>query len=299
MTGEKEKLSYFEMKVMLALSTLGKATPERIMNEGKFTRLVEVMNASSWLQMKGMVEMEEKVQETVSLSRKSSGGKDLPERTGIKFLKKCRVPVSMGDFNAGSGLPKGMPSIAIGWMRRKGWVDISKDGNETYLILSEKGRDSLSKKGGDELLIKRLFEKGEIDVEEVDANALSLLSRRKDVIVRKERILRFISLTDKGREIVREGLILKKQVGQITPELLQSGEWGQVELRPYDIDSFAPAIYGGKENPLGRLIRQIRKIFLDMGFSEIWGNYVEPAFWIGQHAGAHLDHKPLDISDMV
>ena len=56
MTGEKEKLSYNEKKVMLALSTLGKATPERIVDEGKFTRIVEVMNASSWLQMKGMVE---------------------------------------------------------------------------------------------------------------------------------------------------------------------------------------------------------------------------------------------------
>lgn len=297
MTSEKEKLSYFEKKVMLALSTLGKATPERIVDQGRFTHLVEVMNASSWLQMKGIVVMEEKIEETVSLARKSSGGKDLPERTGIKFLKKSRVPVSMAVFNSKSGLPKGVPSIAIGWMRRKGWVDIVKDGKETYLSLSEKGRNSLSKKGGDELLIKRLFEKGEINVSEVNANDLSMLSRRKDVIVKKEKIRRFISLTEKGREIVREGLVLKKQVGQLTPELLQSGEWGQVELRPYDIGSFAPTIYGGKENPLGRLIRKIRKIFLDMGFSEIWGNYVEPAFWNMDALFIPQDHPARDMQD--
>ena len=297
LSDEKRQLSYAEMKVLLALKVLKKATPDEIMKEGDFTQLVEVMNASSWLQMKEMVVMEERIEETLSLARKSIGRKDLPERTGIKFLKKNRSVATMMDFNNRSGLSKGMTSVAIGWMRRKGWADISREGSDTTLALTEKGRKALSRKGEDELLINRLFEEGGICVEEADPNAVSMLSRRKDVIVKKERILRLISLTEKGKEIVDGGVVLKRQVGQITPELLQSGEWGQVDLRPYDINAFAPTLHGGRENPLGRLIRQIRRIFLDMGFTEIWGNYVEPAFWNMDALFIPQDHPARDMQD--
>ena len=297
MTTEKDQLSYFEKKVMIALKTIGKATPDRIMKEGKFSHLVEVMNASSWLQMKGIVAMEERIEETVSLTRKSVGSKDLPERTGIKFLKKQKGTATMEDFNSGSGLPKALASIAIGWMRSKGWTEISKDGSDTNIILTEKGRKALSKKGVDEVLIGRLYNEGELDVEKVDKDALRMLSRRKDVIIKKERILRLIELTGKGKEIAKEGLVLKKQVGPLTPELLQSGKWGQVELRPYDIHAFAPTTYGGRRHPLARLKDQIRRIFLDMGFTEIWGNYVEPAFWNMDALFIPQDHPARDMQD--
>ena len=297
LSNEKDQLSYNEKKVLLALKVLKKATPEEIMKKGEFTRIVEVMNASSWLQMKEMVLMEENIEEAISLARKSIGGKDLPERTGIKFLKKNRSTATMTDFNTRSGLLKGMTSVAVGWMRRKGWVDISREGKDTNITLTEKGRKALSKKGEDELLIGRLFEEGELLVQDADPNAIGMLSRRKDLIVKKERIRRFISLTEKGKKIVDGGIVLKKQVGQITPELLQSGEWGQVDLRPYDINAFAPTLHGGRENPLARLIRQIRRIFLDMGFTEIWGNYVEPAFWNMDALFIPQDHPARDMQD--
>lgn len=294
---EKDKLNNQEKNVLLSLAELGRATPEELVENGGFNRLVEVMNASSWLQMKGMVVMEETMDETVSLAKKSSAARDLPERTGIKYLKKMKGIASMEDFNRDSGLGSGVSSIAIGWMRRKGWVDISRQGSDTYLKLTDDGRRALSKKGDDELLIRRLMDYDELPVEDVDGRALGMLLRRKDLVVKREKITRFVSITEKGRDIVEEGLVLRKQVGPLTPELLQSGEWGQVELRPYDIHAFAPAVYGGRVHPLSRLIDQIRDIFLNMGFTEIWGNYVEPAFWNMDALFIPQDHPARDMQD--
>src|SRR2546426_1357485 len=55
------ELSYVEKKVLLALGKLQKGSPEEIRAAGKFRELVEVMNAASWLQAKGLVTMKERV----------------------------------------------------------------------------------------------------------------------------------------------------------------------------------------------------------------------------------------------
>ncbi len=55
-----EGLSHQEKKVLLALQELsGNATPEQIFERGGFEQPVEVMNASSWLQSKGLIRIEE------------------------------------------------------------------------------------------------------------------------------------------------------------------------------------------------------------------------------------------------
>src|SRR5437667_108281 len=55
------ELSYLEKKVLLALAKVPKASPDEIRAAGKFRELVEVMNAASWLQAKGLVTMKERL----------------------------------------------------------------------------------------------------------------------------------------------------------------------------------------------------------------------------------------------
>mgnify|MGYP000681121595 CR=1 FL=1 len=50
-----EQLSFFEKKVLKALLELGRGSPEEILRASGLNQLVEVMNASSWLQAKGLV----------------------------------------------------------------------------------------------------------------------------------------------------------------------------------------------------------------------------------------------------
>ncbi len=297
MSDERESLSNAEKQVIIALSEMGKSSPEDIRKNAGFQRIVSVMNAASWLQMKGLVVMEEIITELVTLAKKQLGEKDLPERTALKFMKKMKGVIPMDQFNSSAPIPQNMRGITIGWMRRKGWVEISKDGNDTLLKLTEKGRKALKKKGDDENLLSKLAKEGEVGKSSIDPRTLDLLNRRKDFIVIKEKVERRISLTDKGKEIADLGLKIREQVGQLTPEMLQDGRWGQVELRPYDINSFAPAVHGGKMNPLRRLMETIRDVFLTMGFTEISGDYVESTFWNMDALFIPQDHPARDMQD--
>ena len=63
-----KELSQNEKKVLLTLKKLkGKASPEDILKNGDFDQKVEVMNASSWLQSKKLVKIEEHIKTVYSL----------------------------------------------------------------------------------------------------------------------------------------------------------------------------------------------------------------------------------------
>src|SRR5205809_999456 len=73
------ELSYLEKKVLLALAKVPKASPDEIRAAGKFRELVEVMNAASWLQAKGLVTMKERVVHSYRLARPEVARRQLAE----------------------------------------------------------------------------------------------------------------------------------------------------------------------------------------------------------------------------
>src|SRR2546425_2170656 len=116
------ELSYLEKKVLLALGELQKASPEELRSAGKFRELVEVMNAASWLQAKGLVTMKERVVHSYRLARPEGARRHLPERKALKAVVKAggRIegarPQGARKFD-GAGL-----AVGLGWLRRKGWA---------------------------------------------------------------------------------------------------------------------------------------------------------------------------------
>src|SRR2546428_12322367 len=78
------ELSYVEKKVLLALGKLQKGSPEEIRAAGKFRELVEVMNAASWLQAKGLVTMKERVLHSYRLARPHGATGPPPGRKAVQ-----------------------------------------------------------------------------------------------------------------------------------------------------------------------------------------------------------------------
>src|SRR2546427_8364549 len=83
------ELSYVEKKVLLALGKLQKGSPEEIRAAGKFRELVEVMNAASWLQAKGLVTMKERVLHSYRLAGPAGARRHMPERKALKAALKA------------------------------------------------------------------------------------------------------------------------------------------------------------------------------------------------------------------
>ncbi len=291
-----DELSYNEVKVLLTLSKLEYSTPEQLVTKGGFRQLVEVMNAISWLQSKKLVNVTEEASTIYSLSKKQYASKTLPERRAIKLLKKHDDFMSVKELEKSGKLAKPEIPIALGWLKRKSWANIYKRDGETIIELTDRGREALATPGADEKLLEKLAH-GEVRAEDTEKKAVEQLKQRKEILKEHLLVKRLVTLTELGLEIIAQGLILKERVTQLTPELLQTGKWQEVEFSKYDVQTFAPAVFGGRKHPLQQLISEIRTIFVEMGFTEIHYDFIQSTFWVMDALFTAQDHPVRDIQD--
>ncbi len=113
----------------------------------------------------------------------------------------------------------------------------------------------------------------------LDDEMVSHFLGRKGLILINEETSRSWSLTDAGSSIEQSELEHVEMIGEVTPELLQSENWRGAKFKPFDVNSPAPIPMGGRPHPMQALIERIRQVFLEMGFSEIEGDFVQSAGW--------------------
>ena len=292
-----EQLSFSEKKVLKALQNLGSGSPEEILKRSGLSQLVEVMNASSWLQAKGLVRIDERIVKHYSIRKPEIATRRLPEKVAVEILLQHHSGKgSMADLKKSGRLSDDEISIALGWIRKKGWGEVSKDGKVTIITVTESGRAAQGIKGEDERVIERLV-MGPMSELEIPKEVLEQLKSRKDILNEKHSTSRTIVLTKEGEAIAAMDLKMKEEVAQLTPELIQSGRWKDVEVRKYDVKAFAPSVYGGRLHPMTQLIERTRDAFIKMGFKEIIGDYVESAFWNMDVLFTAQDHPAREMQD--
>jgi phenylalanyl-tRNA synthetase alpha chain len=291
-----KELSKNEKKVLLALQKLkGVATPEQIFKNGDFSKEVEIMNASSWLKSKDLVELKDDIKTVYSLGKEGDQyvKKGLPERRALKYIFDKNGNIPLKDLS--KVLDKNEIPVAIGWLKRNHWVNIEKE-EDTYLTITEEGLKAINTETEEEKTLKTIFTNPNIEIEK--SKILSLLSR-KNIIKEKDVITCTIILKENGKKIIDKGIVIKEEISQITSEVIKNGLWKNKEIRPYDINTFAPTLYGGKPHPLINLISDIRQIFLEMGFEEIQGDYVESCFWNMDMLFIPQDHPAREMQDTL
>ncbi len=289
------ELHIYEKKLLKELEANPKATPEEIA-ENAGIDIKSVMSAAGSLASKDIIEMHKDVEEIYSLTDagKEYAEKGLPERRILDVLAdKGHIPMS--DLAVASGVDKKETNIAIGWLRRKNWANI----DHGVVNITDFGKDFVSKMDIDEETLDYL----KLNADGVKLftddllNGVKKLAGRKNILnIKKETSHSFIILP-KGEEILKHGFEIKEQATQLTHEHLKEGEWKSLEYRPYDINAEAPVIFAGKKHPLRVIIDEIREIFLNMGFSEDKGEYVESAFWKFDSLFQPQDHAAREMQD--
>ena len=290
-----KELSQNEKKVLLALDKLkGKASPEEILKTGDFTQEVEVMNAASWLRSKNLVRIEDHIKTIFSLGKEGKQflQKGFPERRALRIISEKGV-AKLSDLS--KDLSKNEIPIAVGWLKRKNWANIKKD-KDTILEITAEGKKALKIQTDEEKILKQLNETPNIELEKTK---IKLLLTRKDVLKEKEVVTSTLSLTNDGKKILDTGLEIEEEISQLTSEIIKSGIWKNKAIREYDVNAFAPNLYGGKAHPMIDLIKEIKDIFLQMGFEETQGNYVEPSFWNMDALFIPQDHPARDLHDTL
>lgn len=275
-----DELHPLEKKVLLALGGLAKAEVKELERECGLAE-VEVMRAVQWLQSKNLISVSMRAIEIVELLDKQF---KFPERELLEKLAQKEIHIQEAD------------KVAVGWLIRKKWASIE----QCILKITESGKKARGEKSPEEEFYEFLKTRQKIQLKELSEEqkkALELLKQRPKVVRTTVRTEREIELTGPGKILVERGISLEEEAGQLTHEHLKTGSYEKLKFRKYDLTAPVPKIYPGKRHPLRAMIDRIREIFLEMGFTEASGPYVESAFWNFDALFQPQDHPARELAD--
>ncbi|NJE55175.1 phenylalanine--tRNA ligase subunit alpha [Thermococcus sp. 21S9] len=269
------ELSYQEKLTLIKLNELKKAKFEELVKEAGLEQ-VAVMRAILGLQAKGLAKLHERSENVVKLTEtgKKYAEIGLPEWRALKLLRE-RGKVTLDDLREVLSDDELKP--IVGLLRKEGWASVRKEDGKLVLEITEKGLEA-EERSIDKAL-KLLAEKEVVPVKEIEKLVpVKELKRRK--IGEEETVTeREVEITPEGEELAPK-VELKREVSVLTPELIKSGKWREVEFRKFDIKAPVKRIYPGKKQPYRAFLDKIRRRLIEMGFIEMTvESMIETQFW--------------------
>jgi len=286
-----DRLHELERKVLLSLKAKDSQTSEELVNSTKLDE-ASVNRALLWLGSKKLINVKEEVLELVSLdvNGKVYVNDGLPEKRfiklvlqGIDSLADLRNNLNKDEFNVSIGLLKAKGFIRI----KKGKIEVSKDGAKWF-----------KKTSNVEKLLAKLA-KGVIassDFSKDEKKVVVELMARKQVIKTELKTIRTASLSSDGKKVLKF-VKLESLIGQLTPKVLSGGSWHDKSFRKYDLKAPSPRVFRGKKGMHSLMMAKIRRIFLNMGFTEMKGDFLESSFWNFDALYQPQDHPAREMHD--
>lgn len=240
---------------------------------------VEIMRALQWLQNKGLIKAKEELKEVINLNKNGLKylKEELPEKKLLKALKKG--PITIDQIKNKADLSKEEQSIALGVLRKKAAVFITKEGKEIVIKIMEQGKKLLEKGLMEEKFLQKNFPAYAQTLSPEEKFAFNELKKRKDILKTSIEKSKKIELTELGKELLSSNIESLDIFDRLTPEMLKNGSWRQKKFRSYDIKINVPKIYAAKKQPYRRFLDELRTKFLSLGFEEMSGPIVETDFW--------------------
>jgi len=185
----------------------------------------------------------------------------LPEKKLVDLINESI------DFNEAKNLVENF-SIAIQWAKRHGWIEIRE------------GRIFLIKRP--EIMPEQEALEKISNNEGVDENLVSVLLRRR--------------LIEEDRETLskRAEKFVGKEVTHLTPELIKTGRWKDVTLKPYSVEFVGKKMHPGKRQPYNQFLMNVRRKLAEIGFIEMTGPIIESEFWNFDALFQPQDHPARD-----
>jgi phenylalanyl-tRNA synthetase alpha chain len=255
------------------------------------------------LETEGLVTVTETVEESVTVTEEGHEYVEagLPELRLYKAALEAGAddePVSLGELLGAAGLEGPAVDIALANFARKGYGHV--DSGEVSA-----DADADPETDAERLALDLLAADGELG-DDVDEAVLDQLESR-GLLDRDESTVRSVRLTDDGVDALMAGIEEAATVDQLTPEMLTSGEWEDVEFTEYNVEADAEEVQGGKEHILRQTANRVKDVLVGMGFEEMEGPHVDAQFWINDclfmpqdhPARTHWDQFALETPDEI
>ena len=295
-------LSQVQCQLMELLGDSGQAVEVRAAAQRLSLNQSPVAAAAAELAEQGLIEIKQEPYEEYSLGRKAQWDREkgLPEGELVEALAKAGGEGQIKELSEHCGLSGQEMGSSVRFLELKGWA--KRTG--ALLKLTQAGRKAIGSKSADEQLLAALSEAGramtdeELKAKRLDlAQAVRLLKPRGGWLSIKQRSRRMLSLSKAGTKALAEGVSYQEEINQLTPELLAEGKWREVKIRPYDVSLPAARIQPGKGHPFARMLKRVRRVFLEMGFTQISSPLVESSFWDFDALFQPQDHPARDMQD--
>ncbi len=280
---EKTPLHPIERKVLASLTEGPKVFDALVISSGLLPD--QVRRSISWLSSKGLVTTTEV--SSAELSLKATP----PELKFLEILREGGGEASVARVKNALGDDRGF-SAAMGRAISQGWVEM-KEGMMGQIVQLK------DKQAGKELeALATLLKKdiNEVSIPEGQRDSVADLVKR-GLVERKETKTVSVTITDDGREALKSAEDLGFE--KLTPELLSSirATGLDVKLREIDVTASAPVFHPGRRHPVKELIAEVKEVYLSMGFKEIVGDAVQPAFWNFDALFTPQDHPARELQD--
>jgi len=251
---------------------------------------VKVTRFLLWLENKGLVlHREEEFDVYVATETGRHAVKNgLPERRLLEALKDGPLPLgelmgSLEDRKAGSA--------AFGQLKKEGIIEVNPVDGEKLASLASGWEDTVTDLEAREKAL------GDAVKEPIEERAVVPDLVRRSLLKKNPQTIRNFTVTDLGKEAFRERQRMGDLVGTLTSESLQTGSWKDARFRRYDIEASTPRPKPGRKHPLRIIMEDVRDIFVEMGFVEMNGPWVELAFWNMDSMFIPQDHPARDVQD--
>ncbi|MEM0156783.1 MAG: phenylalanine--tRNA ligase subunit alpha [Thermoplasmataceae archaeon] len=244
----------------------------------------EISSAISWLESKGLIDVsrEERTEYSLTDEGLTFLNQGLPEERALEILNEGRATVKaiLDELGMNDG------KIALAQLAKLG---IKPSGGVLHLP-ENSPLPHLKKR-------RQFLEKIRNGETSLDTEMLEHFRKRENVIREKKRVVRHVRINPAGISAVEANSGNMERIGALTPEIIQSGTWKYTPFQRYDMNSRVERIPGVGIHPISYLSRMVRDIFLQLGFTEMSGHYIEHAAWNMDALFIPQDHPARDMQD--
>ncbi len=269
---------------------------QKIVQKSKLQE-IEVMRALQWLENKAVLEINTEKKKIVLLNKNGRRYKKegLPEKAFLKALADDYKGLNI--ITKKSKLSREEVNACLGLLKRKVAIETQKSEEGLLQVkITEQGKKLLEKPTFEELFLMKEFPVDLDSIKDVEKFAFDELKKRKDFLIVEESKTTTIKLTELGTALASSDLG-GEVINRLTAGMLKTGSWKDQQFRAYDVEINVPNKFPGKKHFVNEAIEYIKKIFLEMGFQEMQGNYVQSAFWDLDALFVPQDHPAREMQD--
>ncbi len=256
---------------------------------------IEVQRALQWLENKDVLKISTDRVKIIILDKNGIHAQlhGLPEQRLLHTLTD--QPQSLLQLQQKTNLDIQECNAVIGLLKQQQAIDIEKK-DQLYLKLTSTGKNLQKQKSSAELLLAKSFPLPYDSLTKTEQTTVENLRKRKELLHIDEQKNITITLTPLGKQLTTADLGAQV-INRLTPGMLKDGSWKTKNFRAYDVEINVPKITAGRKHFDNDALQYIKHIWLDMGFKEMTGNYVQSAFWDLDALFVPQDHPAREMQD--